>query len=238
MEKYAVRCGGGSSHRYGLDDAILIKDNHIAVAGGIAEALRAAKAFAGHLVRVEIEVDTLQQFETDKREIEELVERRLRQKFAKDLAVVEDLSNPFNVGEHITISVRRGSQRQTFSGIFGGLVGERYVKLDSRHILLQDLNPADRDRLYWNNDQDRLDKLIDKRMAELKARMAKQRHALLHEANAERHYNTTFFKENVIVGNKIGKRHVFGDQTRIIVQTEDGNNAKLVVKTLSKHKLR
>ncbi|MEQ8479390.1 MAG: carboxylating nicotinate-nucleotide diphosphorylase [Hoeflea sp.] len=62
VEKYAVRCGGGSSHRYGLDDAILIKDNHIAVAGGISEALRAAKAFAGHLVRIEIEVDTLEQF--------------------------------------------------------------------------------------------------------------------------------------------------------------------------------
>ena len=62
VEKYAVRCGGGSSHRYGLDDAILIKDNHIAVAGGIAEALKAAKAFAGHLVRIEIEVDTLEQF--------------------------------------------------------------------------------------------------------------------------------------------------------------------------------
>lgn len=63
VEKYAVRCGGGSSHRYGLDDAILIKDNHIAVAGGVAEALRAARAFAGHLVKVEIEVDTLEQFE-------------------------------------------------------------------------------------------------------------------------------------------------------------------------------
>ncbi|WP_420410034.1 carboxylating nicotinate-nucleotide diphosphorylase [Hoeflea sp.] len=63
VEKYAVRCGGGSSHRFGLDDAILIKDNHIAVAGGVAEALRAAKAFAGHLVKVEIEVDTLEQFE-------------------------------------------------------------------------------------------------------------------------------------------------------------------------------
>jgi nicotinate-nucleotide pyrophosphorylase (carboxylating) len=63
VEKYAVRCGGGSSHRYGLDDAILIKDNHIAVAGGIAAALRAARAFAGHLVKVEIEVDTLEQFE-------------------------------------------------------------------------------------------------------------------------------------------------------------------------------
>lgn len=61
LEKYAVRCGGGSNHRFGLDDAFLIKDNHIAVAGGIAPALRAAKFAAGHLVKIEIEVDTLAQ---------------------------------------------------------------------------------------------------------------------------------------------------------------------------------
>jgi nicotinate-nucleotide pyrophosphorylase (carboxylating) len=64
FEKYAVRCGGGSSHRYGLDDAILIKDNHIAVAGGVARAVRAARAYAGHLVKVEVEVTTLKQLET------------------------------------------------------------------------------------------------------------------------------------------------------------------------------
>jgi len=62
-QKYAVRRGGGSNHRFGLDDAILIKDNHIAVAGGITKALEAAKAVAGHLVKIEIEVDTLDQFE-------------------------------------------------------------------------------------------------------------------------------------------------------------------------------
>ncbi len=61
FEKYAVRCGGGMNHRYGLDDAILIKDNHIAVAGGVAAALRAAKSVAGHLVKIEIEVDNLDQ---------------------------------------------------------------------------------------------------------------------------------------------------------------------------------
>jgi len=61
FEKYAVRCGGAMNHRFGLDDAFLIKDNHIAVAGGIRQALRAAKAAAGHLVKVEIEVDTLDQ---------------------------------------------------------------------------------------------------------------------------------------------------------------------------------
>lgn len=63
FEKYAVRCGGGFNHRFGLDDAILIKDNHIAVAGGVKEALRAAKSFAGHLVKIEIEVDTLAQLD-------------------------------------------------------------------------------------------------------------------------------------------------------------------------------
>ena len=61
LQKYAVRCGGGFNHRFGLDDAILIKDNHIAVAGGIAAVLRRAKAVAGHLVKIEIEVDTLDQ---------------------------------------------------------------------------------------------------------------------------------------------------------------------------------
>ena len=61
FEKYSVRCGGGMNHRFGLDDAVLIKDNHIAVAGGVVPALRAAKAFVGHLVKIEIEVDTLDQ---------------------------------------------------------------------------------------------------------------------------------------------------------------------------------
>jgi nicotinate-nucleotide pyrophosphorylase (carboxylating) len=58
-QKYAVRCGGGANHRFGLDDAILIKDNHIVIAGGIVPALRAAKASAGHLVKIEIEVENL-----------------------------------------------------------------------------------------------------------------------------------------------------------------------------------
>ena len=61
FEKYAVRCGGGSNHRFGLDDAVLIKDNHIAVCGSVAESIRRAKAFAGHLVKIEVEVDTLDQ---------------------------------------------------------------------------------------------------------------------------------------------------------------------------------
>jgi len=61
LQKYAVRCGGGFNHRFGLDDAILIKDNHIAVAGGIKPVLTNARSVAGHLVKIEIEVDTLDQ---------------------------------------------------------------------------------------------------------------------------------------------------------------------------------
>ena len=61
LEKYAVRCGGGFNHRFGLDDAVLIKDNHIAVAGGVKPVLERARAHVGHLVKIEIEVDTLDQ---------------------------------------------------------------------------------------------------------------------------------------------------------------------------------
>lgn len=63
VQKYAVRCGGGRNHRLGLDDAILIKDNHIAIAGDITTAIKQAQAFAGHLIPIEVEVDTLAQLE-------------------------------------------------------------------------------------------------------------------------------------------------------------------------------
>ncbi len=61
LEKYAVRAGGGGNHRFGLDDAVLIKDNHRAVAGGVRPAIERARARVGHLVKIEIEVDTLEQ---------------------------------------------------------------------------------------------------------------------------------------------------------------------------------
>ncbi len=61
VQKYAVRVGGGANHRFGLDDAVLIKDNHIAVAGGIRPAVERARAAIGHLVKIELEVDTLDQ---------------------------------------------------------------------------------------------------------------------------------------------------------------------------------
>lgn len=63
FEKYAVRCGGGGNHRIGLFDAVLIKDNHIAAVGGVGPAIEAARRNAGHMVKIEIEVDTLEQLE-------------------------------------------------------------------------------------------------------------------------------------------------------------------------------
>ena len=63
IEKYAVRAGGGSNHRFGLDDAVLIKDNHVAIAGGIRAAVERARAGVGHLVKIEVEVDTLAQLD-------------------------------------------------------------------------------------------------------------------------------------------------------------------------------
>jgi nicotinate-nucleotide pyrophosphorylase (carboxylating) len=63
LEKHAVRAGGGSSHRWGLDDAVLVKDNHLALAGGVAAAVALARASVGHLVKLEVEVDTLEQLD-------------------------------------------------------------------------------------------------------------------------------------------------------------------------------
>jgi nicotinate-nucleotide pyrophosphorylase (carboxylating) len=61
LEKYAVRCGGGANHRFGLDDAVLIKDNHRALAGGLTAAVERARRHVGHLVKIEVEVDSLAQ---------------------------------------------------------------------------------------------------------------------------------------------------------------------------------
>jgi nicotinate-nucleotide pyrophosphorylase (carboxylating) len=63
LEKYAVRCGGGANHRFGLDDAVLIKDNHVALAGGVRPAVERVRAAVGHMVKVELEVDTLDQLD-------------------------------------------------------------------------------------------------------------------------------------------------------------------------------
>ena len=63
LQKYAVRCGGGFNHRFGLDDAAMVKDNHVQAAGGIGPAVRALRAGLGHMVRIEVEVDRLEQLE-------------------------------------------------------------------------------------------------------------------------------------------------------------------------------
>ena len=63
LEKYAVRCGGGFNHRFGLDDAVLIKDNHLVAAGGIKPAVERVRAGLGHMTKIELEVDTLAQLE-------------------------------------------------------------------------------------------------------------------------------------------------------------------------------
>lgn len=63
LQKYAVRCGGGVNHRFGLDDAVLIKDNHIAAVGSLSDAVKSARASVGHMVKIEVEVDSLQQLD-------------------------------------------------------------------------------------------------------------------------------------------------------------------------------
>lgn len=80
LQKYAVRAGGGANHRFGLDDAVLIKDNHIGVAGGVRAAISRARRHAGHMVKIEVEVDTLAQLE------EALLEK-------PDIIMLDNMSN-------------------------------------------------------------------------------------------------------------------------------------------------
>jgi nicotinate-nucleotide pyrophosphorylase (carboxylating) len=93
LERYAVRCGGGTNHRFGLDDAVLIKDNHLALASSIRAAVAAARARAGHMVKIEVEVDTLEQ---------------LREALAEPIdAVLLDNMTPAELSEAVAIVGRR-----------------------------------------------------------------------------------------------------------------------------------
>jgi nicotinate-nucleotide pyrophosphorylase (carboxylating) len=116
LEKYAVRCGGGFNHRFGLDDAILIKDNHIAVAGGVEPVLRRARAHVGHLVKIEIEVDTLAQ---------------LREVLDTGLADVVMLDN-MNIAE-LTEAVKLASGRVVLEAS-GGVTRDSIAKIASTGV--------------------------------------------------------------------------------------------------------
>jgi nicotinate-nucleotide pyrophosphorylase (carboxylating) len=101
LQKYAVRCGGGFNHRFGLDDAVVIKDNHVQAAGGIAAAVKRLRAGLGHMVKVEVEVDSIAQLEEALREgvntilLDNMGLEDLRRAvaLAKDKAVLEASGN-------------------------------------------------------------------------------------------------------------------------------------------------
>jgi nicotinate-nucleotide pyrophosphorylase (carboxylating) len=94
LERYAVRCGGGSNHRFALDDMILIKDNHVALCGGITPAIQRARAHAGHSIKIEVECDTLPQVEEAAREGADviLLDNMSPEQMREAVAVVHALS--------------------------------------------------------------------------------------------------------------------------------------------------
>ncbi len=108
LEKHAVVCGGGANHRFGLDDAILIKDNHVAVCGGVSAAVRRARAAVGHLMKIEVEVDSLDQLDQalaetpdvimlDNFSLEDLTEAVRRRKSSPFGAVILEASGGVNL---------------------------------------------------------------------------------------------------------------------------------------------
>jgi nicotinate-nucleotide pyrophosphorylase (carboxylating) len=111
LEKYAVRCGGGFNHRFGLDDAILIKDNHIAVAGGVAAVLRRARAQVGHLVKIEIEVDTMAQ-------LREVLDSGLADVVLLDNMDIAELTEAVNLaGGRVVLEASGGVTQDSISAI-------------------------------------------------------------------------------------------------------------------------
>ena len=111
LEKYAVRTGGGRNHRFGLDDAILIKDNHVAIAGGVSEAIRRCRAGAGHLVKIEVEVDTLEQ-------LDEALESGV------DVVMLDNFSL-----EDLGTAVERAHARGVLTEASGGVTPERVTRI-------------------------------------------------------------------------------------------------------------
>tara|TARA_R110002124_G_scaffold99239_3_gene245038 strand:- start:3185 stop:4048 length:864 start_codon:yes stop_codon:yes gene_type:complete len=118
LEKHAVVCGGGANHRFGLDDAILIKDNHIAVCGGVSTAVRRARAAVGHLMKIEVEVDSLEQLDQalaetpdvimlDNFSLEDLTEAVRRRKTSPFGAVILEVSGGVNL-ETVAAIARTG----------------------------------------------------------------------------------------------------------------------------------
>ncbi len=110
LEKHAVACGGGLNHRFGLDDAILIKDNHVAVCGGVGEAVRRARAFAPHLMKVEVEVDGLDQLDEALNEAPDVV--------MLDNFSLDDLAEAVRrAGGRVTLEASGGVNLQTARAI-------------------------------------------------------------------------------------------------------------------------
>ncbi|MEO7053558.1 MAG: carboxylating nicotinate-nucleotide diphosphorylase [Rhizomicrobium sp.] len=131
LQKYAVRCGGGFNHRFGLDDAVLIKDNHIAAAGGIAPVLERVRAGLGHMTKIEIEVDTLAQLEealslsADTILLDNMTPDDLRRAvaLAKDRAVLEASGN-------VTLATIRAIAETGVDYISSGAITHSAMNLD------------------------------------------------------------------------------------------------------------
>ncbi|MBU6473394.1 MAG: nicotinate-nucleotide diphosphorylase (carboxylating), partial [Alphaproteobacteria bacterium] len=129
--KYAVRCGGGFNHRFGLDDAVLIKDNHLVAAGGIKPAVERVRAGLGHMVRIELEVDTLAQLEealglgVDCVLLDNMSPETLRRAvaLAKDRAVLEASGN-------VTLATVRAIAESGVDYISSGAITHSAANLD------------------------------------------------------------------------------------------------------------
>lgn len=164
-------------------------------------------------------------FRREQKALEDAVEKKLNRKFSSERAHIEKLKEPHRIGGQVSVSLVRGQHRELVSGRFNGIISGRYAKIGRSKVLLDDLNISERDRLSWNNVQEALDKIIDKRQAELNKKGDAQRHSILQEAYAGRGYGTEFVRRNVVLDTMIGKRRIFGEgSVSMVVQFEEGED--------------
>ncbi len=131
LEKYAVRCGGGFNHRFGLDDAVLIKDNHIAAAGSITKAVKAARAGIAHMTKIEVEVDTLKQLdEALKIGVDTILLDNMPPEMLRKAVAMSDGRAVLEASGNITIDTVRAVAETGVDYISSGAITHSAINLD------------------------------------------------------------------------------------------------------------
>lgn len=149
--------------------------------GGMAQRIITSGEFLGATARIRTQVKKI-----------------IRREFSNQQKNLELLKNPYKIGDYITVHIRRGNHYEPLKGRFSGIIGGNYAKISNRPILLRDIAPSDRDRIIWNNDPKKQEKLLAERTQTLTEEIAKRERQLLKQEFNQAGYTTQFFKQHIL----------------------------------------